>query len=372
MKFVAGGINGEFLINYANNAAKLSKTVFVAVAYASSDPTLFKICRNYGIRLKFWGRYDMSAPIATPILKRFLDMKTSNYECKLVPDIFHPKVVWWKDYGAYIGSANLTEPGWFGNIEAGVFLDSFDIVENDLEEELNNFFEELDKRSFPLTTEVYEEICRLEKDQNRIQRESSKKFNKRRIIPRIHPLTRYDKQPSAERRKNDFIIEWNDTLQLLRNISERISTDEYRPKWVKKNVPKGVQVDQLLHAYYYAKVKEGTRALHHAFHDDNNQDPEQALIEAMSWWKSLEKPPHSEDRMMYEWAPYLKEKLHTDNILELTKNEFIEVCSRIHAMRDHSLRVKYSEFGLTERLPAMDSDQRINYFRLRDVHQFIS
>lgn len=365
MKFIAGGLNGEFLLDYTNRAVKHADTVFAAVAYASSDPILFQICRNKGMKLRFWGRYDVSVPIATPILKKFLDLKSSNYECRLVPDIFHPKVIWWKNYGVYVGSANLTERGWFGNIETGVFIDSIDIIENDIEGELNDFFEELDNRSFPLTTELYEELCALEKNQNHIDEmtaDNEKKFQKTRIIPPVSPLTRFDKRPSVERKRNTFIKEWNNTLQLLRNISEKVSNDEYRPRWVEKDVQKGVQVDQFLHAFYYSKVRKGSRALHHEFHEENKKDSEQALVGAMRWWKSLEKPPHEEDRTIYEWAPYLNKKLNRDCILELEKDEFIEVCSKIHAMRDHSLRVKYTEFGLTSRLPSMDSAQRINYF----------
>lgn len=364
MKFIAGGLNKEYLLNLANNSVNHTEMVVVAAAYASSDPVLFQLCRDKNIRLKFYGRYDRSVPIATVILKKFLDMKTTHYKCRLIPDIFHPKVVWWKDYGVYVGSANLTERGWFGNIEAGIFLESYEIIENDLEEELNNFFSELEERSFPLTEEVYNELCELEKEQNRInalQKNLANRFKQKRKIPPMSPLTRIIKKSSIARRKRDFVIEWNETLQLLRNISDRVSADEYRPKWVKRNVPRGVQVDQFLHAFYYAIVKEGRNALHHEFYERNKLNSEQALLNAMVWWKSLEKPPHSEDQTIYKWAPFLKAKLHMDNILELTKPEFTKVCSNIHAMRDHSLRVKYSEFGLSQQLPRMKQDQRIEY-----------
>lgn len=365
MRFVAGGLNGLYLLDIANKSVKHTKTVFAASAYASSDPTLFRVCRDNDIRLKFWGRYDASVPIATAILRNFLDRRSPNYECKLVPDIFHPKVIWWKEYGVYIGSANLTEPGWFGNIEAGIFIDSYEIVENDLEDELNSFFEELEERSFPLTEELYNELFALERENSRLdasRKVHTDKFKKKRIIPPLDPLTRIVKRSGTDRKRTAFIIEWNDTLQLLRNISERVSTDQYRPIWVKNSVPKGVQVDQFLHAYYYAEVRKGTRALHHEFHEKNSIDPEKALIEAMDRWRSLEQPPHLEDRTIYEWASYLREKLDNNNILDLTKSDFIGVCTRVHAMRDHSLRVKYSEYGLEDPLPTMNIDQRIEYY----------
>ena len=317
------------------------------------------------MQLKFWGRYDRSVPITTTILKKFLDTKSPSYECKLVPDIFHAKVIWWKDFGTYIGSANLTEQGWYGNIEAGVFIEHVEIVENDLEDDLINFFDELDKKSFPLTEEIYNELYNWERKNNHIEANLKKhddEFRKKRKIPALNPLTRIVKKSGIERKRNAFIFEWNQTLQLLRNIADRVSDDKYRPNWVKSDVPKGVQADQFLHAYYYANVRKGAKALHHEFHEENIADPENSLVEAMGWWKSLENPPHEEDRTIYEWASYLREKLDKNNILQLTKEEFVEVCSKVHAMRDHSLRVKYTEFGLDKPLPTMITDERIDFF----------
>jgi hypothetical protein len=365
MQFIAGGLNGKFLLNILQNSLKITKSVYAAIAYASSDPLLFKECRNRGIRLKFWGRYDKSVPVTTSILKKFLDAKSSNYECKLVPDIFHPKVIWWKDFGIYMGSANLTENGWFNNIEAGIFLTNEEIVENDLTEDINEFFYEIDQRSYPLTVEIYNELQRMESENSKIDKQINdieKKFQVKRIIPKLNPLLLKNRKPSEERKREAFIKEWNETLQLLRNLADKVSSDEYRPAWIKDNVPKGVQADQFLHAFYYSNVRVGTRALHHEFHQRNKIDPEKALIEEMNWWKLLTAAPTKEDITIYEWATYLKENLEKDKILSLSERDFIEVCRKIHAMRDHCLRVKYSEFGFDKQLPKMNVDQRIDLF----------
>lgn len=365
MQFIANGLNGEYLLDVLNNSFQSTKTIFAAIAYASSDPILFSKCRSRGIRLKFWGRYDRSVPVTTVILRKFLDANSPNYECKLVADIFHPKIIWWQGFGVYIGSANLTESGWFGNIEAGIFLTNEEIVENDLTIELIKFFEELDKKAFPLTTEVYEELCELEKENIKINKtidNYDKKFSKKRIIPKLHPLPRITKKTSSERKKDAFIIEWNETLQILRNIADRVSNERYRPLWIKENVPKGAQADQFLHAFYFANVRKGTKSLHHDFHGRNRDDPETALVEVMKWWKACDKPPHSEDVMIYEWAEYLRDKLSKDKILKLTKDEFIGVCEKVHAMKDHSLRIKHTEFGFEKKLPTMNAEERIEMF----------
>jgi len=73
MKFVAGGINGEYLKGIHISARNKTDSVKIAVAYASGDPDILKDNFNDNVRLTFWGRYDSTVPVSTNILKRFLD-----------------------------------------------------------------------------------------------------------------------------------------------------------------------------------------------------------------------------------------------------------------------------------------------------------
>lgn len=161
MKFVAGGINGEYLKGIHLSAKNKTDNIKIAVAYASGDPEILKDNLQDNVKITFWGRYDSTVPVSIPILKRFLDKQSPNYECKLVPDIFHAKIIWWEDYGAYIGSANLTDRAWYNNIEAGVFITHEELLENNLLEELTNFFDDLDAFATPLTDEIYKELSQI-------------------------------------------------------------------------------------------------------------------------------------------------------------------------------------------------------------------
>lgn len=363
MKFIAGGINGEYLKGIHLSAQNQTDSVKIAVAYASGDPEILKDNLNNNIKLTFWGRYDSTGPISTPILKRFLDKKSPNYECRLVPDIFHAKIIWWEDFGAYIGSANLTDRAWYNNIEAGIFLTHEELIENNLVQELNSFFDELDSFSTPLTHEIYNELYELQQknqlfDKQEKQREDE--FNKKRLIPKLSPLTVVsDKKEKKDKSRNNFLKEWYSTLQVLRNIAEKVAGDNYRPSWIKKDVSQGVQADQFLHAYYYSQVKQGNAALHHKLYEQNRKNPDDALRKAMDWWKSLDEAPHSEDVMINDWAIYLKNQFQEDKILYTSQADFFEICSKVHALRDHSLRVRYSVFGFTPPYPQMKHDERI-------------
>ena len=107
MKIIANAINGNYLQNILANAPDDIDWVKAAVAYATGSPELIEFCVKKKIPLHFWGRLDESIPISSNVLERFLTLGT-NYNCKLVWRYYHPKVIWFYDYGAYIGSANLT------------------------------------------------------------------------------------------------------------------------------------------------------------------------------------------------------------------------------------------------------------------------
>src|SRR5690242_5139787 len=128
MKLILNGINGRFLREINDNAVSQTERVDAAVAYATKGSLLFDWCLEHDIPLRFWGRFDESVPVGTQLLKTFLDQRSLNYSCKLVRS-FHSKVIWWHGYGAYIGSANLTDAAWYRNIEAGCFFTEAEMVD---------------------------------------------------------------------------------------------------------------------------------------------------------------------------------------------------------------------------------------------------
>src|SRR5690606_26508829 len=101
--------------------------VLAAIAYGENLPDetqdLVGHALKNKLRLDLWMRYDHTVPVSVSLLKRLLKNLPNNIFTKFVKDRFHSKVIWWKGYGAYIGSANHTDNGWVKNIEVGVFLE---------------------------------------------------------------------------------------------------------------------------------------------------------------------------------------------------------------------------------------------------------
>jgi hypothetical protein len=132
---ILNGINGRYLREICDNALPDCEQVDAAVAYASEEELLFEWCWTNEVPLKFWGRFDPSVPVSPRILKLFLDRRSPNFTCKL-PTNFHAKVIWWHGIGAYIGSANLSNSAWHGNIEAGYFFDEAEMEANGVDNQL--------------------------------------------------------------------------------------------------------------------------------------------------------------------------------------------------------------------------------------------
>lgn len=342
LRLILNGINGRYLREITDNAAKTTDYVEAAVAYATDETLLFDWCWNNNIPLRFWGRFDDSVPVAVRILRSFLTRKSPNFACKLLTH-FHAKVIWWHGVGAYVGSANLSDPAWYGNIEAGCFFDETEMEASAIDIQLRAFFRRIDENASPLTEELFKVIEDRAKELERLaeqDRNQRERFRRTTVIKQWKGLLREGANTAAERQKNAFLNEWYSTLQTLRDIGSRISEDKNRPAWLPKDIPAGAQADQFLHAHYYNNVIDVERRSRFAEHYEMNKgNPERALRRAIDWWRSQPAPPSNEDRMLLEWAPFLRESLSSERVLQLSEGEFEEVCQRVWSIQDHGRRV---------------------------------
>lgn len=334
------------------DALKHCTRVDAAIAYISEENTLINGCIKADIPLKLYGRYDYSVPVHPRVLTILADKKHPNLELRLVPDIFHPKVIWWRKYGAYIGSANLTNTAWFRNIEAGIFLSEEELyAEDGIAEQLEDFFIQTDDRSHALTREIVEHLRELFDSNNQLRqakKAAEDSFEKGRVIPKTQEFHEKQRQGLA-RFRDKFIREWDETLEIMRMIGDRVASNEYRPKWVNSNVPTGVQADQFLHAYYYNHVTDEANLRRHPyleFFQINKSRKEEALEEELVWWKGLTEALSKEDLHMHEYAPLVRNNLAQSRILNLTTDDFFETCCKIHALAEHARQINWLKHNI--------------------------
>jgi hypothetical protein len=128
----------------------------------------------------------------------------------------------------------------------------------------------------------------------------------------------------------------------------KVSLDANRPIWINSDVPVGAQADQFLHAHYYERTFDGQHAKYEEHFDRNRNDPDSAILEALSWWHNLKAPTSSEAVTRNEWAPLLHTMLSADRISMLSETDLVEVFMRVHALRDHARRVENKVVGLPD------------------------
>lgn len=340
-----GGINGHYLRNITENCARYTEEVLAAVAYATDASLLFDWCWGNKIPLKFYGRLDESVAVSVPILTTFLSRKSANFVCRLA-QYHHAKVIWWRGFGAYVGSANLTDSAWYRNVEAGCFFPEPEITE-DMASDFRDLFATLDAHATPLTDELLDEMKRRGHALAKATPDA-KDFWASPSFSKWSGLVQTAPKSANDRKRQTFLKEWHATLQDLRDIGEQVSRPENRPSWIDANAPTGAQADQFLHAHYYQRTFDGRKANYAAFFEQNRYRRDEALAEAMNWWRRLPKAPSSEDEMLNVTAPALRASLAEDRLKLMTYREFQEICMGVHAIKDYARRVPNKAVGLPD------------------------
>lgn len=363
MKLIANGTNGVYFrdILPKDKDVEFIDNVLAAIAYGSSfndsKSDLLGQCLQHKLRLDLWMRYDHTVPVAVPLLKRLHKHQRDNIFTKFVRDWFHPKVIWWKGYGAYIGSANLTDRAWNKNIEVGVFVTDDEITSQGLGHELETVFEylaELDN-TIPLSDRYIrhmEELTKINKGKN----EAGKKA---RLYEFWDGPNFVDKINGFNKRKRNFQYEWESTLGILENISSQIL--EYRPDWIPKDIPVAWEVDQFLHAYYYNKVGEKKAKPYENYFRRNCNNPNYELQKQLLWWLNTKSAPSNEDKNFAVNGPLLRDLLSIDKVLNIDVAELELVCRNTHATSEHVSKIPLKDLGRPD-LKTLKHEQRFNLF----------
>lgn len=355
MKFYGNKINGSYLREVLPSSDIKVEWVKAAIAYGNDANTLLKNCLDNKLRLDIWMRYDHTVPVAPNLLRKLLENVGYNIFCNLVPDILHSKVILWKGYGAYIGSANLTDRAWNSNIEFGVFLSEEELLTANVGHELEEFFNTLAsfEEIFPLTEEVIveqEKIALLRKGIDKQADEVGKRQRKHKVWE--GPVTHTTPEKSYDAHRSRFIREWGDGISYLRNIARK--APEYRPAWLNENVPAEWQADQFLHAYYYNEVKDGAKHPYEEFYSKHKANPAKALEAGLQWWSRLPGPPSFEDDNCHRRAPIIYELLSKGEISQLTVEKFAEICNANHSTADHVKRMRLAVLGIDDAHTGLD------------------
>lgn len=363
MKVVLGTLNDELLLNLATRAASFCSHVDAAVAYAEGkDHPLIQTCKEKGLRLTFYGLLDEDGAVAPSLLKELLSWGPSRAEARLVKGNFHAKVIWWRGFGAYIGSANLTHKAWFNNVEAGVFFDEAELISTGTGAELDQMFEHLAKKSIPVTNEIVDKLDKLAQERRLLvgQQQATLKAKFVQLFGHLPDNPGLTVKPPKGQKENkalqNFATEWMRTLQLMRGLAKEFAAFGLRPRWVDAEAHPAVHFDQFLHAYYYDYVRGGSGADQdedlsglervEAFFTRHRGNPGAAFKEAARWWAALPSERYGEELFIRETAPTMRVRLTKEALNTMDLASFREAVRHVNAFKMHARQVKNVEFGL--------------------------
>lgn len=350
MKLILNDSNKFYIRNILLKSKDKTSRVDAAVAYANENELLFSWCWENSIPLRYWGRFDDQLPVSIPVLEKFFSRRSGNYTCKLVRS-FHPKVIWWHGFGAYIGSANLTQRAWWNNVEAGIFLSEDEMQAEGHDHELEAMFARIDRNAAPLTEELLGLLRKRNAELSRqqaAQKSAVDAFLATTLVPHWEGPRHAGKKTTHERKRQDFLKEWHSTLQIIRDIGLKLSHKNNRPSWLNNDVPIGAQADQFLHSYYYNTViDDNKRSNFESLFAVNRNNTDAAVEEAIRSWRGL--PPSSrENKALNEIAPALREAFARERLKHLTEDDFVSVLGEIHASIDYARRVQNNFIGLKD------------------------
>jgi hypothetical protein len=370
MKLIASGINKQFLSSYLPKVGDEVDGVLAAIAYGDDTDTLLKNCIDNKFRLDIWMRYDHTVPVQPRLLSQLLKNISNNIFCQLIPDVLHSKIIWWQGYGAYIGSANLTNRAWWTNIETGMFFNEEDLVSNNIIPQLETFFDEIRdlSESIPLSQDIIDEqkaLLEMRKKSGIDEAEESAK--KSRKIPIFNGISDYTKGTVIDKKKESFRKEWQSTIATIDNIASQIN--DYRPNWIASDTPAYWQVDQFLHAYYYNEVKQNNNTYpFEEFYSKHERNPNSALVNALRWWQGKTEAPSNEDDTFNYSAPKIRGLLAKDNILKLSVDEIEQVCRCTHATKDHVIKMSTTTLGRPD-IQSLSREERLPLFAIWLMNQ---
>jgi len=339
--------------NIPNNVEE----IYAAVAY-SQHKLLIDECIKKKIKLEWWGLFNSGLSTDIDLIKQTIS--TSHIKFYPFAEYFHPKVIYLKNYGVYIGSANMTYSALYNNIEAGVF-----IYENELTQEIKNdldaFFEYLRKRSIPITEDDLENLEKYSEavffDKNKIKELNlNLEDNFEELFSHLfllkHGVTDYEKEKKdrLNEKRTAFLQEWRETQNYLQIIKRRIIDTGKQPEWVNNNAHPTIITDQLLHAYYYIHVLKGkdekSVLVVNDYFQMNKRDPLNAVDEAIAWWGELDNAPLSEDKHINIWGVTNRELLTKIVNQDLSYEDFLTIFSQNHAALTHARQIRNKFFKL--------------------------
>jgi len=365
VRLVANHINGVHLAAILQNIT--CTQVVGAVAYVTWADDLIAFCRAKNLPLSLFCLCNPTHVPSPAVVQRFIE-GPATWSLWLTKDHFHPKVVWFRDRGLYIGSANLTRAAWYSNVEAGLYIDADEPEYGELEPQIAIFLDAVRARSRLASREDYKAIVEFGKTRAAVQIDVDKRlageFERQfAMIPgRDSPIAAVRQQDTS---RELFVQEWTGGLEILRKAQLALAAKHttHGRRWVSAGTPLSVEMDQVLNLFYELHVAgagEVTKTEIEALHQRNQAAPDKALDVALEKWCATT-PPAWIQNVVENWAPYLRNALSREGLAGLDLPGWTEICKRSFAIHTVARQLPNAVLGKPVGT-STDLSERIEWF----------
>lgn len=338
------------------------RRIVAAVAYVRQMDELFDLAKKRGVSLTVYALADEGGFPSLAVLRRFVEHAPPRWRLFLTRRYYHPKILWFDGVGCYIGSANLTQQGWWDNLECGVWLSAEELRRDNWEDQIEAMLGVVQERS---REAMVEDIERFEKIAHRRRDLRTKEQGLARFadkefadLPGQQPpdrVVRHGARGGAA--KVRFVRQWEATLTLLRKLGQLADRARPWPDWVEADVNPAIAFDQATEYWYTLHVRDqalarGRDEAVDKLHERNKANPDAAVAAALAEWRAFN---GVHERGHWPWPEWcnenprrLHELLQPAAIEKLDVVHLTEVAWLTHACREHARQVNNATLGLPQ------------------------
>lgn len=371
MKIVANSLNGVWtreVVNWCDTGDLLS--IELAVAYTSRLEELLKLSSRRKVPLNLYTLADGDGFPSLDVARNIVLSSNASWRLYLIRNFYHPKIMWFRGVGAYIGSANLSDRAWSRNQECGIWMDEEELYRENWIEQLGSIFMTVRSSCKEATLEDIESLDAIKrrKDEMKSQESAFDHFVNKMLsgIPGDRPLT--DQTVSKNRggaARKAFLDEWELSLTTLRKLSKRFEENMDRwPAWVDRTAAPSIVQDQATEAWWeheFRHTGESGRLMEES-HRRNRSRLLDAESDLISYWENFQpKELEKWQRFVNDSPSYLREHLTREALANLDEDALGEILSRCHAAIAHSRQMKNADYGLAPEAKT-ELQIRVRYF----------
>jgi len=355
MRLIGNSMNGTWPLDIVLQArsGKLEQ-IDLAVAYVTKMDEIFELATHCQVPLNLYALADGHGFPNISVVRKFVEGQRTAWRLYLTRGFFHPKIVWLRGVGAYIGSANLSDSAWYRNMECGVWLPQEDLDRLNWNEELAAMFGVIHEHCQEATKDDLGALEALDRRRERLRAaEAEFKKDADRLLGKLpgqnSPVDHTPRREPGGAARKTFITEWRTGLTILQKIAA-IYDDRRNdwPPWVDRDVPAAIVQDQATEWWWHNEFRRTgeSRTVMVEAHKRNASNPDAAVQQVLTDWCRF-------DDSDGDWIDYinvhpqrLRVLLSKVELQRLNLERLEEILFLCHSSREHGRQIPKQVLGL--------------------------